>query len=285
MPETVTLSVEAAQPLIDLAGHSLTRDGPENPVWLDADPARLADRVSNSVRDTGMGTPAVMLGTAIPRFTQIKLKLDRAQDGLGIGGSQVKTLIDLHAGPVLAPSTGIDRGSKFMVSLPSADAPAAGAPAPALASALASASASASDAVTPLARHRILVVDDNVDAAETLAMLLHLSGHDACAAFGGQEALDVARTFRPALVLLDIGLPGMNGYEVAQRLRADPLTSSTILIAVTGWGTDEDIRKTTMAGFHAHLTKPVDPERIDTILADFLPGRRPDDNRSNVMGK
>ena len=121
------------------------------------------------------------------------------------------------------------------------------------------------------AGHRILVVDDNVDAAETMVMLLDLSGHDARAAFGGQEALDLALSFRPDVVFLDIGLPGMNGYEVARRLLAYPATATTKLIALTGWGTEDDIRKSKMAGFHAHLTKPVDPEAVESMLTTLLP--------------
>ena len=116
-----------------------------------------------------------------------------------------------------------------------------------------------------------MVVDDNVDAAESLVMLLDLSGHDACAAFGGQEALDVAMTFRPEVVFLDIGLPGMDGFEVARQLLAAPDTASAKLIALTGWGSEQDIQKSKKAGFHAHLTKPVDPETIEALLATFLP--------------
>ncbi len=281
-------ALEASRPLIDAAGHTLTIDWPNDAVWLDADPTRLtqifsnlltnsakymqaggqiifsakrqADSIVVSVQDTGMGIPADMLGLVFDMFTQINRTLDRAQGGLGIGLSLVKKLVEMHGGSVQASSSGIDLGSTFTVVLPTAVALAVEPPAP--------------KAVAPVAgsaKHRILVVDDNIDAAETMVMLLDLSGHDARAAFGGQEALDVALMFQPEVVFLDIGLPGMNGYEVARQLLANPATASAKLIALTGWGTEEDIRKSKMAGFHAHLTKPVDPNAVEAILATVLP--------------
>lgn len=286
--EVAAAALEASRPLIDAAGHSLTIDWPAAPVWLNADPTRLAQIFSNlltnsakymhpggqirfsarqqddtilvSVRDTGMGIPADMLGSVFDMFTQINRTLDRAQGGLGIGLSLVKTLVEMHEGSIHAASDGIDLGSEFTVILPRATVLAADVPAP-----------EARPVSTPPAAHRILVVDDNVDAAQTMTMLLDLFGHETRSAFGGQEALDVASSFRPHLVFLDIGLPGMNGYEVAQRLLADPTTAATKLIALTGWGTEEDIRKSTMAGFHAHLTKPVHPDAVEAMLAKFLP--------------
>ena len=283
-------ALEASQPVIDAAGHTLTIDWPNDAVWLDADPTRLtqifsnlltnsakymhaggqitfsarqrADSIVVSVQDTGMGIPADMLGLVFDMFTQINRTLDRAQGGLGIGLSLVKKLVDMHGGSVQASSGGIDLGSTFTVVLPTAVALAVEPTAP--------------EPVAPVAgsaKHRILVVDDNIDAAETMVMLLDLSGHDARAAFGGQEALDVARMFQPEVVFLDIGLPGMNGYEVAQQLLAHPATASAKLIALTGWGTEDDIRRSKMAGFHAHLTKPVDPNAVDAILATVLPAR------------
>jgi CheY-like chemotaxis protein/two-component sensor histidine kinase len=284
-------ALEASRPLIDVAGHSLTIDWPDEPVWLDADPTRLAQIFSNlltnsakymrpggqirfsarrqdenvliSVLDTGMGIPADMLGLVFDMFTQINRTLDRSQGGLGIGLSLVKTLVEMHGGSVQAASGGIDLGSEFTVSLPTASEPEPPAPS----------AQPVAAAVAGGVGHRILVVDDNVDAAETMVMLLDLSGHEARSAFGGQEALDMALAFRPDLVFLDIGLPGMNGYEVARRLLAEPGTASTKLIALTGWGTEEDIRKSKIAGFHAHLTKPVDPDAVEAMLTTFLPAR------------
>ena len=282
-------ALEASRPLIDAAGHSLTIDWPGDAVWLDADPTRLTQIFSNlltnsakymragghikfsagrvgqsiviSVQDTGMGIPADMLSSVFTMFTQVNRTLDRAQGGLGIGLSLVKTLVEMHGGSVEAASEGIDLGSTFTVTLPTASELVPDQPvSPAQAAAMA----------IP-ARQRILVVDDNVDAAETMVMLLDLSGHDARAAFCGQEALEVAMVFRPDVAFLDIGLPDMNGYEVARRLLSCPATASTKLIALTGWGTEDDIRKSKMAGFHAHLTKPIDPAAVDALLATLLP--------------
>ena len=289
--DIAAVALEASRPLIDAASHSLTIEWPNDAVWLDADPTRLTQVFSNlltnsakymrpggqikfsarqqgdslvvSVQDTGMGIPVDMLDAVFNMFTQIKRTLDRAQGGLGIGLSLVKTLVEMHGGSVQAASGGSDLGSEFTVILPTASQVAPELLTPPVQPVAA--------AMVGSARRRILVVDDNVDAAETMAMLLDLSGHDARAAFGGQEALDVALSFRPDVVFLDIGLPGMNGYEVARRLLADPATASAKLIALTGWGTEDDIRKSKMAGFHAHLTKPVDPEAVDAVLATLLP--------------
>ena len=287
-------ALEASRPLIDAASHSLTIEWPNDAVLLDADPTRLTQIFSNlltnsakymrpggkikfsahrqgdnivvSVQDTGLGIPADMLSSVFNMFTQINRTLDRAQGGLGIGLSLVKTLVEMHGGSVQAASGGSDLGSTFTVILPTASQLAAGLPTPP-----AQPVRPPEPATNEPARHRILVVDDNVDAAETMVMLLELSGHNARAAFGGQEALDLALSFRPDVVFLDIGMPGMNGHEVARRLLANPATASTRLIALTGWGTEDDIQKSRIAGFHAHLTKPVDPEAIDAMLATLLP--------------
>jgi signal transduction histidine kinase/ActR/RegA family two-component response regulator len=293
-PERISLqdvaasAVEASRPLIDAAGHSLVVDLPAKPIWLQADATRLSQVLSNllsnsakytrsggqiwlaaavtggevriTVTDNGMGIPEDMLSGVFEMFTQINRTLDRAEGGLGLGLSLVKTLVALHGGAVRADSRGVDQGSVFTVTLPAAAAPArrpddlATAPKPATANG-----------------RRILVVDDNVDAAETMAMLLDLSGYDARAAFGGQQALEMVKVFRPELVFLDIGLPGMNGYEVAAKLRADPATRNVKLIALTGWGTGDDQRKSAMAGFDAHVTKPVEAGQIDSVLATYLP--------------
>ena len=292
--DIAAVALEASRPLIDAASHSLTIEWPNESVWLDADPTRLTQVFNNlltnsakymrpggqikfaarlqgdslvvSVQDTGMGIPADMLDSVFDMFTQIDRTLARAQGGLGIGLSLVKTLVEMHGGLVQATSGGRDLGSEFTVILPTAPTLAPEPPTPATEPVAA--------AIVKSAGHRVLVVDDNVDAAETMAMLLDLSGYDARSAFGGQEALDVAFSFRPDVVFLDIGLPDINGYEVARRLLADPITASTKLIALTGWGTEEDIHKSKMAGFHAHLIKPVDPEAVEALLARVLPVRQ-----------
>ncbi|GAA4015742.1 hypothetical protein GCM10022212_08300 [Actimicrobium antarcticum] len=285
--EVAVAAVEASQPFIDAAGHALEIVWPDQPLWLDADPTRLMQIFSNlltnaakysypggritfaaqrdgehvliSVQDTGMGIPADMLGTVFDVFTQVNRTLDRSQGGLGIGLSLVRTLVQMHGGSVQAASGGIDLGSEFTVILPLASAPAE--PQSSVAPVL----------TTIIASRRILVVDDNVDAAETMVMLLELYGYDTCAAFSGEDCLEKVLWFHPDIVFLDIGLPGMNGHEVAQKLLAHPVTAATKLIALTGWGTEEDVRKSTRAGFHAHLTKPVDPEVVEALLATLLP--------------
>ena len=289
LQQIAAVALEASQPMIDAAHHSLTTDWPIEAVWLDADPTRIAQIFSNlltnsakymragghirfsavrrgqsvviSVQDTGMGIPADMLGSVFDMFTQVNRTLDRAQGGLGIGLSLVKTLVGMHDGVVEVISSGIDQGSTFTVILPTASSPVSESPTVLPLPARGTASVS----------HRIMVVDDNVDAAESLVMFLDISGHNARAAFGGQQALEAALTFQPELVFLDIGLPGMDGYEVARQLLATPDTASAKLIALTGWGTEQDIQKSKKAGFHAHLTKPVDPEMVDALLARFFP--------------
>ena len=284
-------ALEASRPLIDAASHSLAIDWPDETIWLDADPTRLTQIFSNlltnsakymrhggqikfsasqqggsivvKVQDTGMGIPADMLGQVFDMFTQINRTLDRAQGGLGIGLSLVKTLVEMHGGSVQAASDGRDLGSTFTVMLPTACAQ--------VVEAMVPTAQPAAAVMAESAKRRILVVDDNIDAAQTMSMLLNFSGHDARAAFSGLEALDAAIAFSPEIVFLDIGLPGMNGYEVAQRLLACPATASAKLIALTGWGTEEDIQKSKKAGFHAHLTKPVDPDAVDDLLAALLP--------------
>jgi PAS domain S-box-containing protein len=292
--DVAAAALEASRPLIDAAHHGLTTDWPADAVWLDADPTRLTQIFSNlltnsakymhpggqisfsarqqgasivvAVKDSGMGIPADMLGQVFDMFTQVNRTLERSQGGLGIGLSLVKTLVEMHGGSVEAVSGGIDLGSTFTVTLPTA-------PTLALEPPIQPVQLAFTASVEPRrpARQKILVVDDNIDAAETMVMLLELSGHDTRTAFGGQQALDVASAFCPDVVFLDIGLPGMNGYEVARHLLTNPATASAKLIALTGWGTEEDIRKSKAAGFHAHLTKPVDPNAVDAILATLLP--------------
>ena len=191
------------------------------------------------------------------------------------GSTLVKTLVGMHGGTIGVTSGGIDQGISFTVILPTVPSLAPELQtllAPPAETAEAAEAAGAAEA-GPVC-HRILVVDDNVDAAQTMVMLLGLSGHDARAAFGGQEALDMALAFRPDVLFLDIGMPGMSGYEVARHMLAAPATASTKLIALTGWGTKQDIQKSTMAGFHAHLTKPVDPDAVDALLAKLLPAKQ-----------
>jgi CheY-like chemotaxis protein len=188
-------------------------------------------------------------------FAEVRATLDKTQRGLGIGLSLVKKLVELHSSSVEVASAGPGRGSAFTVRLPlAAAATSAAAAAPLL-------------AVPRAAGRRVLVVDDNVDGAESLTMLLAFAGHEVATAHSGSEAVEAAGAFGPEVVLCDIELPGFDGYEVARRLRAGPRTSGATLVARTGWGSADDKRKSREAGFDLHLTKPVEAEALADALA------------------
>jgi signal transduction histidine kinase len=283
-------AVETSRPLVEVGRHTLVIEVPQAPVWVSGDLTRLAQVVSNllnnsakytpsggrieltagvedgaagsmpfvRVSDDGIGIAPEMLPRVFDLFAQVDRTLDRSKGGLGIGLSLVRRLVEMHGGTIDAKSRGIGQGSSFTVRLP-----------------LASATAEASlrtprpcePTRAPRAGRRVLVVDDNLDAAETMAMLLELAGHEAITAASGPAALESARAWQPELVFLDIGLPGMDGNEVARRLRADPRTSQMVLVALTGWGSDEDKRRSKDAGFDLHLVKPVGPEVVADVLA------------------
>jgi signal transduction histidine kinase len=276
----LTAAVETARPLIDAKRHHLTVTQPGRPVRVSADAVRLTQVVGNllnnaakyseegatialslavegpeavvRVRDTGVGIAPEMLPRVFDLFTQIDRTLDRAQGGLGIGLTLVKSLVEMHGGTVEVAS-GIGTGSEFTVRL--ALLSGAGAP------------VGAAAPERPTARRRVLVVDDNHDAGDSLGDLLELSGHEVRVTRSGPQALEVAREFRPDVGLLDIGLPGMSGYELAGRLRAEGYGSVMLLIALTGYGQDEDRRRTHEAGFDHHLTKPADLRQLADLLA------------------
>jgi CheY-like chemotaxis protein len=198
-----------------------------------------------SVQDNGIGIPAELLPKVFQLFVQSERSLDRAQGGLGIGLSVVKRLVEMHQGQVSARSAGTGQGSTFEIRLPLVAAPA--------------------DQILPASPNagrgkRILIVDDNRDAADSLSLLLQIHGHEVQTAYGGEEALRVAADYAADLVLLDIGLPTMNGYEVARRLRLEGIPGH--LVALTGYGQPEDVQRAKEAGFDAHMVKPVDVERV-----------------------
>ena len=277
----VRIALEASRPLIERGQHILTVRIPPEPIFLDADLARLAQVLSNllnnaakytrpgghiwlcadrcdghvklRVRDNGMGIPPPMLRRIFDMFTQVGGTSDHQQGGLGIGLTLVKRLVEMHGGQVEARSEGLNRGAEFIVTLPTV-AGGEAAPGPAAEAAPA--------AVEP---RRILVVDDNRDAAESLSMLLHARGHDVRVAYDGLEAVGAAIAFQPDVVLLDIGLPKLYGYDAARRIR-DARGDGVLLVAVTGWGQEEDRRRAKAAGFDHHLTKPVDPEAISRLI-------------------
>jgi CheY-like chemotaxis protein len=210
-----------------------------------------------SVRDTGVGIPPDMLTQVFDLFIQVDRSLERAQGGLGIGLSLVRRLVEMHGGKVEAHSEGIDKGSELVVRLPIASGAGAASPMPHV------------DAGRRVTCRRILVVDDNLDSANSLAMILGIMGHVTQTAHDGVAALDVAASFRPEVVLLDIGMPGLNGYETARRLRHNTWAKDVMLVALTGFGQEADRARSCEAGFNAHLVKPVHAAAIHRLLASL----------------
>ncbi|MDI1449876.1 PAS domain S-box protein [Polyangium sp. 6x1] len=284
-------ALETARPLLDARKHEVSVETPAEPVCVHADPTRLTQMVENlltnaakyteergritvtvertgdvvsiRVRDTGVGIPLEMLTRVFDLFTQVERSLARSEGGLGIGLTLVKNIAEMHGGTVEARSEGRGKGSEFIVRLPVLpDAEPPSEPAPSASS-------------RPTGPRRILVVDDNVDVAESLSMLLGIAGHEVVTAHDGSAALEAARAFQPEVILLDIGLPGMNGYEVARRLRQDPALRETILVALTGYGHEEVRRQAKEAGFTAHLVKPVDLATLEGVLASAEASSQP----------
>jgi CheY-like chemotaxis protein len=210
-----------------------------------------------SVRDTGIGLAPEHLSRVFEMFSQVDSALERSQGGLGIGLSLVKGLVEMHGGRVEARSEGLGRGSEFVVYLPAGDVTGSEAQGPAVVAAPGASRA----------RRRVLVADDNRDAADSLAAILRLGGHDVHAVHDGQAAVEAAERFRPDLALLDIGMPKLNGYEAARQIRGQPWGRRMVLVAITGWGQEDDRRRATEAGFDAHLTKPTDPAALNQLLA------------------
>jgi CheY-like chemotaxis protein len=217
------------------------------------DPA--AASVEIRVQDTGIGIRPELLPRIFDMFTQGDQSLERPQGGLGIGLTLVRELVALHDGSVAAHSAGLGKGSEFLVRLPIATGPApTAAPAP-----------QAISTKTPVGR-RILVVDDNTDSADSLAALLRLEGHEVQTAYDGAAGVEAATAYCPDVVLLDIGLPRLNGYDAARHIRRLPGGGDILLVALTGWGQEEDRRRSRDAGFDLHLVKPVDPVELQDIL-------------------
>ncbi|CAN5720038.1 hypothetical protein BH09MYX1_BH09MYX1_00470 [soil metagenome] len=294
----VARAVEMVQPLVDAQGHRLSVRLPSESLPIDADPVRLAQVVGNlltnaakytepggaiwltaqrdggtaelRVRDTGIGIGAQMLPRIFELFVQVDQASTKAQGGLGIGLTLVKNLVEMHDGTVEARSEGLGRGSELIVRMPisaqAADPEQDGDPDQQMRPSRQAPAASG---------YRLLVVDDNQDAAETLGMLLELQGHEVRIAFSGAAALETTKAYTPDLVFLDIGMPGMDGYELARRLREQPGLQNVMLAALTGWGQKEDRRRTSEAGFNHHLVKPPMPKSIEAVLADLKRSRNP----------
>jgi CheY-like chemotaxis protein/anti-sigma regulatory factor (Ser/Thr protein kinase) len=211
------------------------------------------------VRDNGVGLAPETLPKVFELFTQVGKTLDRSQGGLGIGLALVKQLVEMHHGHVTVESQGLGKGSTFIVRFPLA----------AMQANNRGQVAAEGDPRSLSVPRRILVVDDNVDGAETLAMLLMLSGHTVERAHTGPDALKVAHAFQPRVMFLDIDLPGINGYEVARQLRSDSTITGLILVALTGWGSEDDRRRAQSIGFNHHLTKPVEIEKLHSLLTEI----------------
>jgi signal transduction histidine kinase/ActR/RegA family two-component response regulator len=279
----IETAVEAARPVIDSRNQHLEIDAPPDAPLLEADPLRLAQVISNlltnaakysdpggrikltaratgprlqlSVKDTGIGIPAGKLEHIFEMFSQLQEAGERSEGGLGIGLSLVKGLVELHGGTVTAHSSGPGRGSEFVVTVPCIVAEESG------------------DGAGPARLEaagngrRLLVVDDNRDAADSLALLLGLDGHDVRVAYTGRQALEIARAFLPHAAILDLGLPDLSGYDVARQMRREPALAGVRLVALSGWGQDEHQQRAREAGFDHHLIKPADPDELLALLA------------------
>ncbi len=281
--QIVRHTFESAGPLIERRGQQIQLTIPTDPVWVQADATRLGQIVMNlldnsikytepggriwleleskqgraglHIRDSGIGIAAEILPCVFDLFMQADRSLDRVQGGLGVGLNLVQRLTKLQGGTVEAHSDGLGKGSEFVVWLPLVASPGIAPPPPA-----------AKRDVSSAKQQRVLVVDDNKDACNMLAMLLEHSGRSVRTAFTGPTALECALAWRPDVILLDIGLPGMNGYEIARRLRQDPAMKNTRLVALTGYGTTEDVLLAREAGFDAHRLKPVDLASVEEFL-------------------
>jgi CheY-like chemotaxis protein/anti-sigma regulatory factor (Ser/Thr protein kinase) len=257
---------------------------PADPIWLDADLTRLAQVISNllnnaakytpagghirltvrteeddiiiAVADNGIGIAPEMQGNVFQLFAQVDSRPDRAHGGLGVGLALVRQLVDMHGGTVKAESEGFGKGSVFTIRLPRVEGPAH------------SAEPQERRVQSPTTRSlRVLVVDDTVEVAQTVGWMLEEIGHQYCLVHDGRKALEAAKKYRPDAILLDIGLPGMDGYAVCQELRADAQFKKTPIIAQTGWGQERDKARASEAGFDEHLVKPVALKDLERILA------------------
>jgi PAS domain S-box-containing protein len=297
LADVVATAVETSRPLIEAHRHTLTVSLPDRPVRVEADAARLAQALSNllnnaakytedggrieliaerapeeavlRVRDNGVGIAPEMLSQVFDMFMQVESSTDRSQGGLGIGLTLVRRLVEMHGGKIEARSAGLGEGSEFLVRLPALAEPAPESARP---------PTEASSEPSAKGPRRMLVVDDNVDSAESMAVLLRFHGHEVRLAYDGQTALEEAHDFRPEVMFLDLDLPKMDGYEVARRLRLEPAMRDMTLVAMTGYGQEDDRRRTQEAGFQTHMVKPVDFNKVEELLSS-LPDSRSGNKR------
>ncbi len=293
LADVISAAVETARPILETAGHELTISLPPQSVPLDADLTRLAqvfgnllnnsakysakgghiwitaqrqgDLVSVAVRDTGIGIPATAMPNIFELFSQVDSSIERATGGLGIGLALVKGLVEMHGGTVEAMSPGPDQGSTFTVTLPVLRAP--------LESSAEQQSGREPDPAEP--KRRLLVVDDNRDSAGSMATMLRLLGNEVRLAHDGIEAVEVAEQFAPQAILMDIGMPKLNGYEATRRIREQPWGKSITIIALTGWGQEMDRAKSKEAGCDGHLVKPVLLADLEKLLSRLGEGGAP----------
>jgi CheY-like chemotaxis protein len=282
--DALNSAIEATKPLVIERRHDLETDFPDKPVHVHGDLTRLSqvftnllnnaakytdkggelkvsvwttdDKVYVTVRDNGIGIPGHMLEKIFDMFAQVDGSMERAYGGLGIGLTLVKNIVEMHKGSVTASSNGVGQGSEFLITLPLDKTVSEAPPLPANETSIQNA-----DAL------RVLVVDDNEASAKTMGWALESFGHIATIAGDGWKALEIAKTFLPHAVLLDIGMPGMNGYEVCRKMREIPQLNHAIFIAQTGWGQKEHLERSKMAGFNFHLVKPVDFTKLQEILS------------------
>jgi signal transduction histidine kinase/CheY-like chemotaxis protein len=287
LKDTISDALEQTRPLIEAKGHRLTVDMPSYPVTVEGDRTRLVQIVANllnnaakytpaqgkirlrmhvvnkdvelSIQDNGIGIEEPLLPQVFELFTQAERTSDRTQGGLGLGLALVKSLVELHGGTVEAVSEGLGKGSEFIVRLPLLMSDDVGS----------QEEGAAVDAGLNYVKPSILVVDDNVDAAQTLAMYLQAIGHEVLIEYSPQRAIERTKSARPKVCILDIGLPEMDGNELARRLRSIPGMVDAVLVAVTGYGQEQDRHNTMEAGFDHHLVKPVDIKRLAEILGDI----------------
>jgi signal transduction histidine kinase/ActR/RegA family two-component response regulator len=286
LSEVFHVAVETSKPLIEASKHEFTLQVPQQPIYVQADPTRLAQVFANLlnnaakytppgghiwltaemrggeaavfVRDTGIGIASDDLPRIFELFTQIAPLLERSKGGLGIGLGLVKGLVELHGGTISATSGGLGKGSEFTVRLP-----------------IVATVANAVDVINDekpsrqTSCRRIVVADDLGDAADSLAAMLRMMGHDTRAAYDGVEAVQTVAAFKPDVVFLDIGMPKMNGYDVARSIRSQPDGKYVTLVALTGWGQEQDRRRAADAGFDHHLTKPVAPRTLEALIANL----------------
>jgi CheY-like chemotaxis protein len=279
-------AVETARTLIDQRKHRLNVALPPEPAWVLGDAIRLEEVIVNllsnaakytpeggdiwlsieeegeevviRVRDSGVGIAPDLLPQIFDLFTQAQRTLDRSQGGLGIGLTVVRKIIEMHGGTTEAHSSGLGQGSEFIVRLPALRWPAR------------PAKIYATKRAQPVQTWHVLVVDDNADSADSIAAILETSGHEVKVAYSAQKALEMAVEYQPDIVLLDIGLPDMDGYEVAKHLRQTPELKETRLIAITGYGQESDRERSREAGFDEHMVKPVEWQKLEELLASLM---------------